>query len=176
MASFNYIADTTQLNRELSNILEIVINNVSNTLLKDFQEHLDATIYDAPPGEKYKRNREDGGFYSGWEIRENQSSALKGYIRTLAFDGEKLVAPSESNGWAHGGNWGGALGGDQRGRMYWILNDITSNDYYSYNRGAKYLADGVSSIGYWDSYLKDIDNKIEKWLNDEFKKYGITRR
>ena len=50
MASFNYIADTTQLNKKLTNILEIVINNVSNTLLKDFQEHLDATIYDAPPG------------------------------------------------------------------------------------------------------------------------------
>ena len=176
MASFNYIADTTQLNKELSNILEIVINNVSNTLLKDFQEHLDATIYAAPPGEKYKRNREDGGFYSGWEIRENQSSALKGYIRTLAFDGEKLVAPSESNGWAHGGNWGGSPSGDFRNDMVWILNSWISNNEYSYNYGANYLANDYSADGYWDSYLKDIDNKIEKWLNDEFKKYGITRR
>ena len=176
MASFNYIADTTQLNKELSNILEIVINNVSNTLLKDFQEHLDATIYAAPPGEKYKRNREDGGFYSGWEIRENQSSALKGYIRTLAFDGGKLVAPSESNGWAHGGKWGGSPSGDFRNDMVWILNSWISNNEYSYNYGANYLANDYSADGYWDSYLKDIDNKIEKWLNDEFKKYGITRR
>ena len=176
MANFNYIADTTQLNKELSNILETVINNVSNTLLQDFQGHLDATIYAAPPGEQYERNRENGGFYSGWEIRENQSSALAGYVRTLAFDGSKLVAPSDNNGWAHGGDWGGFPSGDQRGKMPWILNDLTSNDYYSYNRGAKYLADGGTSIGYWDSYLKDIDNKIEKWLNEEFKKYGITRR
>ena len=176
MASINYVASTTQLNKELSNILEIVINNVSNTLLKDFQEHLEATIYAAPPGEQYKRNRENGGFYSGWEIRENQSSALKGYIRTLAFDGGKLVAPSESNGWAHGGNWGGALGGDQRGKMPWILNDADANKKYSYNGGANYLRGGGQFDGYWDDYMYDIDEKIEKWLDDEFKKYGISRR
>lgn len=176
MASFNYIADTTQLNKELSNILEIVINNVSNTLLKDFQGHLDATIYAAPPGKQYERKRGNGGFYSGWEIRENQSSALSGYVRTLAFDGGKLVAPSESNGWAHGGNWGGSPSGDFRNDMVWILNSWISNNEYSYNYGANYLANDYSADGYWDSYLKDIDKKIEKWLNDEFKKYGITRR
>ena len=175
MASINYVASTTQLNKELSDILEKVIDAVSETLLKDFRQHLDATIYAAPKGD-YVRNRENGGFYAGWEIKEDQSSALKGYIRRLAFDGSKLVAPSESNGWAHGGNWGGSPGGDQRGKMYWILNDLTSNDYYSYNGGAKYLADGRNSIGYWDSYLSDIDNKIKKWLDDEFKKYGIVRR
>ena len=175
MANINYVASTTQLNKELSDILEKVIDAVSETLLKDFRQHLDATIYAAPKGD-YVRNRENGGFYAGQEIKEDQSSALKGYIRRLAFDGSKLVAPSDDNGWAHGGNWGGSPSGDQRGKMYWILNDLTSNDYYSYNGGAKYLADGGNSIGYWDSYLKDIDNKIEKWLNDEFKKYGITRR
>ena len=176
MASINYVASTTQLNKELSDILEIVINNVSNTLLKDFQEHLDATIYDAPPGEKYKRNRENGGFYAGWEIKKDQSSALKGYIRRLAFDGSKLVAPSDDNGWAHGGNWGGSPSGDFRNDMVWILNSWISNNEYSYHYGANYLANDYSADGYWDSYLKDIDNKIEKWLNDEFKKYGITRR
>lgn len=175
MASINYVTSTIQLNKELSNILERVVDAVSESLLKDFRHHLDATIYAAPKGD-YVRNREDGGFYAGWEIKEDQSSALKGYIRRLAFDGSKLVAPSESNGWAHGGDWGGSPGGDQRGKMYWILNDLTSNDYYSYNGGAKYLADGRNSIGYWDSYLSDIDNKIKKWLDDEFKKYGIVRR
>ena len=175
MANINYVASTTQLNKELSDILEKVIDAVSETLLKDFRQHLDATIYAAPKGD-YVRNRENGGFYAGWEIKKDQSSALKGYIRRLAFDGSKLVAPSGDNGWAHGGNWGGNPSGDQRGNMSWILNDFTSNDYYSYNEGAKYLADGRNSIGYWDSYLSDIDNKIEKWLNDEFKKYGITRR
>lgn len=175
MANINYVASTTQLNKELSDILEKVIDAVSETLLKDFRQHLDATIYAAPKGD-YVRNRENGGFYAGWEIKKDQSSALKGYIRRLAFDGSKLVAPSGDNGWAHGGNWGGNPSGDQRGNMSWILNDLTNNDYYSYNGGAKYLADSGNSIGYWDSYLKDIDNKIEKWLNDEFKKYGITRR
>ena len=175
MASINYVTSTIQLNKELSNILERVVDAVSESLLKDFRHHLDATIYAAPKGD-YVRNREDGGFYAGWEIKEDQSSALKGYIRRLAFDGSKLVAPSESNGWAHGGDWGGSPGGDQRGKMYWILNDLTSNDYYSYNGGAKYLADGRNSIGYWDSYLSDIDNKIKKWLDDEFKTYGIVRR
>ena len=50
MASINYVASTTQLNKELSDILEKVIDAVSETLLKDFRQHLDATIYDAPPG------------------------------------------------------------------------------------------------------------------------------
>ena len=176
MASINYVANTTQLNKELSKILETVVDNVSNTLLKDFQKHLDSTIYAASPGEQYKRNKADGGFYAGWEIKEDQSSALKGYIRRLAFDGSKLVAPSDDNGWAHGGNWGGSPSGDFRNDMVWILNSWISNNEYSYNYGANYLANDYSADGYWDSYLKDIDNKIEKWLNDEFKKYGITRR
>ena len=176
MASINYVANTTQLNKELSKILETVVDNVSNTLLKDFQKHLDSTIYAASPGEKYKRNKADGGFYAGWEIKEDQSSALKGYIRRLAFDGSKLVAPSDDNGWAHGGNWGGSPSGDFRNDMAWILNSWISNNEYSYHYGANYLANDYNADGYWDSYLKDIDNKIEKWLNDEFKKYGITRR
>ena len=85
MASINYVASTTQLNKELSDILEKVIDTVSDTLLKDFRLHLDATIYAAPKG-NYVRNRDDWGFYSGWEIKKDQSSALKGYIRRLAFD------------------------------------------------------------------------------------------
>ena len=175
MASINYVASTTQLNKELSDILEKVIDAVSKTLLKDFRQHLDATIYAAPKGD-YVRNRENGGFYAGWEIKEDQSSALKGYIRRLAFDGSKLVAPSDDNGWAHGGNWGGSPSGDFRNDMVWILNSWISNNEYSYHYGANYLANDYNIDGYWDSYLKDIDNKIEKWLNDEFKKYGITRR
>ena len=84
MASINYVASTTQLNKELSDILEKVVDAVSETLLKDFRQHLDATIYAAPKGD-YVRNRENGGFYAGWEIKKDQSSALKGYIRRLAF-------------------------------------------------------------------------------------------
>lgn len=175
MANINYVASTTQLNKELSDILEKVIDAVSETLLKDFRQHLDATIYAAPKGD-YVRNRENGGFYAGWEIKEDQSSALKGYIRRLAFDGGKLVAPSESNGWAHGGKWGGSPGGDQRGKMPWILNYSNINEQYSYAGGAYYIRGGGQYEGYWDDYMYDIDEKIEKWLNDEFKKYGITRR
>ena len=175
MASINYVASTTQLNKELSDILEKVIDAVSETLLKDFRQHLDATIYAAPKGD-YVRNREDGGFYAGWEIKEDQSSVLKGYIRRLAFDGSELVAPSGSNGWAHGGNWGGSPGGDQRGKMPWILNYADINEQYSYAGGAYYIRGGGQYDGYWDDYMYDIDEKIEKWLNDEFKKYGRIRR
>lgn len=172
MANFSYIANTSQLDKELNIILENVINNVSDKLLKDFQQHLDNTIYAAPVGQKYERNYKNGGFYSGWEITQNQRSAIYGYIKTLMFNGGNLVAPSENNDWAHGG----ANGGDQRGKMAWILNSITSNDIYSYNGGAKYLADGGNSVGYWTSYLRDIDKKINQWLDMEFKRYGIGRR
>ena len=56
-----------------------------------------------------------------------------------------------------------------------ILNDIQSNDIYSYAGGAKYLSDGANSEGYWTSYLRDIDKKVESWLDTEFKKHGIVR-
>ena len=168
MASINYVASTTQLNKELSDILEKVIDAVSETLLKDFRLHLDATIYATPKGD-YARNRENGGFYAGWEIKKDQSSALKGYIRRLAFDGGNLVAPNIDNGLAHGG-----IGGrDIRGYMSWILNDITSNDLYSYAGGAHYLE---NDDGYWNTYLAGIDDKVDRWLKEEFKKYGIVRR
>ena len=57
--------------------------------------------------------------------------------------------------------------------MPWILNSIEANDIYSYAGGANYLE---GNRGYWDSYLCDIDKKIEEWLDIEFKKYGIGRR
>ena len=57
--------------------------------------------------------------------------------------------------------------------MSWILNDITSNDLYSYAGGVYYLD---INDGYWNTYLAGIDDKVDKWLNDEFKKYGIVRR
>lgn len=172
MANFNYITNTNQLNKEFNIILEKVIKNVSDILLKDFLNHLDATIYAAPKGD-YVRNRENGGFYSGWEIKENQSSAIHGYIRSLVFNGSNLVAPSYNNGLAHGG----ATGGDQRGKMAWILNDIIANYDYSYNGGAKYLSDAVGNYGgYWDTYLAGLDDKIVKWLDEEFNRYGIVRR
>lgn len=172
MSSINYIANSNQLNKELETILMNVVDAVCNTLLKDFQQHLNATIYAAPTGIDYKRNKENGGFYSGWKIKEQQKSAISGYIKGLVFDGGLLKAPSYNNGLAHGG----VDGRDIRGYMAEILNDITSNDIYSYAGGAKYLSDGSNNVGYWTSYLSEIDKKIESWLDLEFKKYGIVRR
>lgn len=171
MASINYIANSTQLNKELQTILGDVVDAVCNTLLSDFQQHLNATIYAAPEGKEYKRFKENGGFYSGWKIKEHQRSAISGYIKSLAFDGGALKAPSYDNHLAHGGT----TGGDLRGYMADILNDIQSNDTYSYAGGAKYLSDGMNSEGYWTSYLRDIDKKVESWLDTEFKKHGIVR-
>lgn len=168
MAVLNYITDKKSLEKTLSNILEKVIDNVANKLLEDFREHLDETIYSASKG-TYQRLYDKGGFYSGWTIKKEQKSAIKGYIKSLGFQGGLLDAPSQYNDFAHGGY----NGRDQRGNMPWILNDITSNNDYSHSGGARYLDD--TNIGYWDSYMRDIDNKIMKWLDDEFKKYGITR-
>ena len=64
MASINYVTSTIQLNKELSIILERVVDAVSESLIKNIKHHLDATIYAAPKGD-YVRNREDGGFSAG---------------------------------------------------------------------------------------------------------------
>lgn len=173
MANFTYIADTSQLNKELNKILEIVIDNVSNTLLKDFQRHLDATIYAATPGTKYKRFREKGGFYSGWEITKEQRAVIGEYVKSLIFNGQNLVSPVNENFYAHGG----AMGNDERNEMASILNSYISNEEHSMNFGARYWTDGgYTKEGYWDLYLSDLDIKMRKWLDDEFKKFGIGRR
>lgn len=169
MATFNYTSNAGQLQKELNHILETVLDNVSKMLLDDFQRHLRDTIYAASEGE-YHRYFEQGGFYSGWYI-----DYMEKYVRALGFDGRRLIAPSadnENSQMSHGGN----DGKDYRNDMVWILNNLTSNDYYSYNGGANYLAEGGTSTGYWTSYLNGIDEKITKWLDKEFKKYGISRR
>jgi len=167
MANLTYITNINQLNKELSIITEDVLDDVSDKLLKDFQQHLDDTIYAAPIGD-YSRYYKNGGFYSGWMI-----DRVTNLTRSLVFDGMSLVAPSNdmaNNQMSHGGR----QGEDVRDMLAGILNDANYNDYYSYSGGAKYLTS--LGNGYWDTYFIDIDEKIEKWLNVEFKKYGIVRR
>ena len=60
--------------------------------------------------------------------------------------------------------------------MPWILNYADINEQYSYAGGAYYIRGGAQYDAYWYDYMYDIDEKIEKWLNYEFKKYGLTRR
>lgn len=173
MANIVYVNNTSKLNKELSIIVEEVIDVVSDKLLKDFREHLDNTIY-KPSEAVYKRYYKLGGFYSGWDIDKTRK-----FVRELTFYPDKLIHPSKDGkndffrtGLAHGGAFPGTE--DYRQDMPWILNDITSNDEYSYAGGAHYLE--TTSEGYWDLYMRNIDNKVEEWLDAEFKKYGITRR
>ena len=166
MATLNYFTGAEQLQKELVLILEDVIGKVTETLLGDFQKHLLGTVYAAPKG-NYHRYFDEGGFYDGWCIHY-----FDRYTRGLVFKGNKLVAPNEdmfNSQMSHGGSGGR----DRRGDMPWILNSIEANDIYSYAGGANYLE---GNRGYWDSYLCDIDKKIEEWLDIEFKKYGIGRR
>lgn len=169
MATIDYISNANQLNKELQIILDNVINIVANNLLNDFQEHLEKTIYAAPSGEYYKRYHKKGGFYSGWGI-----DATKQYIRTLYFDGSKLVSPGQDTLNGQSAHKGNASTSDVRDMMAGILNDYYLNSFYSENGGATYFKT-ESGKGYWTSYLESIDEKINKWLDDEFKKYGIVR-
>lgn len=152
-------------------IMEEVIEAVSQKLLKDFLKHLDETIYAAQPGE-YTRYYKNGGFYSGWKIDDKKSKQIGNYVRSLVFDGKLLVAPQNdmiNSQMSHGGD----TGADFRNVMMQILNDPDLNFSYSYNGGAKYFEN--NSQGYWDSYMNDLDVKINKWFSDELKKYGIQR-
>lgn len=158
---------------QVTQMLDEITDNIMNKLLQDFQKHLDETIYSPRLNSSYKRLKENGGFYSGWVIKENQRSALKGIVKSMVFDGSLLAPPTYSNYLAHGG----ATGGDQRGKMAWILNDLSANFDYSYWEGAYYLSkDSGNSIGYWDSYLPKLERKMDEWINTELKKYGINRR
>lgn len=153
-------------------IMKEIVEAVSQDLLKDFLKHLDSTIYAAPKGEEYQRLRENGGFYSGWIIQDEQKKEIGKYVKSLAFKGNRLALPTTSNNLAHGG----VTGGDQRGKMAWILNDLAANYDYSYNGGAKYLTqESGNSIGYWTSYLKNWEKQVDKLFNKELKKYGIQR-
>ncbi len=160
-----------ELKQYLYKVESKVIDAVSKKLLEDFQKHLMKTVYGAPPG-KYQRYGENHGFYSGWEIVTGVKSAINDYVKVLMFNGNKLISPQNdmrNSQMSHGGR----EGEDIRNMMAEVLNNINYNDYFSYNGGAKYLVDG--GVGYWTSYLENVEDKIDKWFNDEFLKYGIKR-
>lgn len=170
----NYINNQQSYDKLINDILNNVLENVSQKLLEDFQNHLDKTVYSPRPSlpydiqDPYKRLKDKGGFYSGWDI-----DRTKNLIRTLYFDGDKLASPTWENHLAHSGS---DENGDVRDMMHIILNSIQMNKEESYWEGAYYISQYGGSIGYWDSYLKGIDKKITQWLDEEFKRYGITRR
>ena len=170
------MAQTFNNNNEMKSyfnkVIEEVIEAVSNDLLNDFLKHIDETIYAAKPGE-YERYYKDGGFYSGWKISDEQDKQIGDYVKALVFDGSRLIAPQNdmrNSQMSHGGH----DGSDVRNLMAMILNNAYDNLMYSYNGGALYLA-GLSSQGYWDSYVIDLDKKIVKWFDKELGKYGIKR-
>lgn len=170
------MAQTFNNNNEMENyfnkVIEEVIEAVSNDLLNDFLKHIDETIYAAKPGE-YERYYKDGGFYSGWKISDEQDKQIGDYVKALVFDGSRLIAPQNdmrNSQMSHGGH----DGSDVRNLMAMILNNAYDNLMYSYNGGALYLAE-LSSQGYWDSYVIDLDKKIIKWFDKELGKYGIKR-
>ena len=170
------MAQTFNNNNEMKSyfnkVIEEVIEAVSNDLLNDFLKHIDETIYAAKPGE-YERYYKDGGFYSGWKISDKQDKQIGDYVKALVFDGSRLIAPQNdmrNSQMSHGGH----DGSDVRNLMAMILNNAYDNLMYSYNGGALYLAE-LSSQGYWDSYVIDLDKKIVKWFDKELGKYGIKR-
>lgn len=164
--------NSSEIEKYFNKVIKEVIEAVSKKLLEDFLAHLNKTIYAAPVGEEYKRFKDKGGFYSGWIIQDEQRKDIGDYVKSLVFKGGNLIAPTPDNKLAHGG----LSGGDQRGKMAWILNDLAANYDYSYNGGAKYLTyDSNNTIGYWDSYLQNWEKKCEKWFTEKLKQYGILR-
>ena len=161
-----------ELKTYFDSIMQQVIEAVSSDLLKDFLGHLDNTIYAAPKGE-YDRYYKQGGFYSGWKISEDVSKATQQYVRSLIFDGNKLISPQDDMINSQRSHGDGESGQDFRNIMMQILNDYYENSSYdySYAGGAKYLTS--PGQGYWDTYIIDIKNKCEKWFNKYLKQYGI---
>lgn len=159
-----------EISQYFNRILPKIVDAVSDHLLDNFLEHLEKTIYAAPSSEYYERYEKKGGFYAGWEITTEQRKDIGDYVKSLIFDGNKLISPSTDmrNGQM---THGGSDGSDIRNLMPEVLNDITSNIIYSYSDGAKYFDGNI--IGYWDSYIKGLDKKVNNWFKDELKKYGI---
>lgn len=166
-----------ELKTYFDSIMQQVIEAVSNDLLKDFQVHIKNTIYSAKPGEYVRYGGSDGlgegGFGSGWVISEDISKATQQYVRSLIFDGNKLIAPQDDMINSQRSHGDGESGQDFRNIMMQILNDYYENSSYdySYAGGAKYLTS--PGQGYWDTYIIDIKNKCEKWFNKYLKQYGI---
>ena len=164
--------NSIEIEKYFNQVIKKVVEAVSRKLLDDFLKHIDETIYAAKPGE-YERYYKDGGFYSGWKISDEQDKQIGDYVKALVFDGSRLIAPQNdmrNSQMSHGGH----DGGDVRNLMAMILNNAYDNLMYSYNGGALYLAE-LSSQGYWDSYVIDLDKKIVKWFDKELGKYGIKR-
>ena len=165
----NYEFDNDgQIEIAMNKILEDVLDKSAQRLLEEFQEHLMSTVYNGKYGNySYKRYFKNGGFYGGWFIDNT-----KKLIRSLMFDGDLLVSPSEdvtNHGYAHGN----PNGVDRRDDMPSILNDFTKNISESDFGGARYLSQ-AGEMGYWDSFMIDIDKRVERIVTEEFAKYHIS--
>lgn len=177
------MAQTFNNNSEMENyfnkVIEKAIEAVSNNLLKDFQEHIKNTIYSARPGEYVRYGGAsglgEGGFGSGWKISDEKNKQIGDYVKSLVFDGSKLIAPQNDMINSQRSHGDGEFGLDLRNMMMEILNDyyMNSSKEYSYSGGAKYLK--TPGQGYWDSYLINLDKKIIKWFDEELGEYGIKR-
>ncbi len=165
----NYEFDNDgQIETMMNKILEDVLDKSAQRLLEEFQKHLMSTVYNSKyRNYSYKRYLQNGGFYSGWFI-----DSTKKFIRSLMFDGNLLVSPSE-DATNHGYTHGNPNGVDRRHDMPSILNDFAKNIDKSDFSGAKYLSQ-TGGIGYWDSFMADIEERVERIVTEEFAKYHIS--
>ena len=138
-----------------------IVNNVSEKVLFELQQHLLKTIYSKEEG-WYKRYKDNGGFYDGWELKELARVANE-ITRTLWFNGNNLVESSEdtvNSGYAHKSRWALAP----------ILNEAGTNGKFSDFGGAFYPRTGGK---YWDEFIAYLDNNIWNWFMDEIKRQGL---
>ena len=162
MASKEF-SNPTEMTNYFDNILEKVIDEVSNKMLEHMHNILDETVYYPHKNAQYVPLKENGGFWAGWTIEKTQD-----YVRTLLFDPSKLSLDSIQG--SHLGDWEG----DIRNKMPSVLSDYQLNQEHSYNGGARYLNE-TGSVSYWDMFQMQLNQKIREWFDESLNKYGIKR-
>lgn len=161
-----------KLESTFKDIIENVIENVSERAKKLLQEHINtdtyginksATFVMSPINKYYLENGTPSYEFrdQAWDIWVKE--LVRGYTFSLFYDGSNLTPPTSAYPFEHGNLY------KHEDRRNELAEDLNVNGWAKNEDfpGSK------RREPFWDNFEEDLKNKIGGWLYTEFKKNGV---
>lgn len=145
-----------ELKQDLENLLSNVLDYVISELLSMLQYSINLNVYQPNQPKVYQRTYD---FLRAWII--NGSGNIKDLQRSIEYDWQSMRFGSMGieDYVYHGHSQNGTMVDDRQVLADWI------------NEGAAGLNAGVTD-NFWDMFLSDAEQYIDKFIKDGFAKYG----
>lgn len=161
------LKSSKDIEKALRNIMEQVVEEVSNRLYKTLRDCIQETIYSGPEGWYKRHTSNNGGFIDAFELEDLKRTSLK-ITKEIVYNYMKMAL------WD---NWGYTHGYDQqyidrRKDLYWILDNEEFNVRESEFKGIYYWKDHPGAPGYFEIFNAMVSSKIWTWVREAIKKTG----